>query len=263
MADDRVHGGFVEDDEVGNDVAQPIGHDGSIIGETFRRVARTPAALVLQRLRQVPVEQGRIGRDVPFVQRLAKAFVIVDARLVHGAGAIRHDAGPGDREAIGAEMGAGDQRDVVPVAAIAVAGDGRVGVIDDRLGLAREHVPDAVLAAIRIGRAFDLRRRGGDAPFEVFRKLTRLRRKRNVRAAGGGGDDGRAGGERRERAARDFGPGHVSPRFCRTIPCRGGFVMRRWPGRGRPVLRNSDTDCICCTAGATARKCPPQGSRPS
>jgi hypothetical protein len=63
VAEHRVHGRLVQGDEMLEAVAHPPGHGGGVVGEALGGVARAPAALVLQGLGQVPVEQGGVGRD--------------------------------------------------------------------------------------------------------------------------------------------------------------------------------------------------------
>ena len=61
-----------------------------VVGEPVGGVARLPAALVLQRLREVPVEQRRHRRDAALVQAVDQPLVEVQAALVDRADAVGH-----------------------------------------------------------------------------------------------------------------------------------------------------------------------------
>jgi len=102
MTHDGVNGGFVENDEILEPVAELVRDERAVIREALRRVPRRPAAFFEQGLRQVPMEQGRIRFDVLRQQRVDKAAIVIEAFLVHRARTFRQHARPGDRKAIGA-----------------------------------------------------------------------------------------------------------------------------------------------------------------
>ncbi len=89
----------------GHEMADAVGqftrHESRVIRERLRGVARLPAAG--QRLGQVPVEQRDIGLDMILEQIVDHAIVMVDALLVGLPPALREDARPGGRQAIGAD----------------------------------------------------------------------------------------------------------------------------------------------------------------
>ena len=63
-------------------VAELVGDEACVIAEAHRRVARFPAAFLVERLRQVPMEERGVRRDVGFEQRVGEAAVIVEAFVV-------------------------------------------------------------------------------------------------------------------------------------------------------------------------------------
>ena len=68
VAVDGVDERFVERDPHRDAVAEALGHDVGVLGEPGGGVPVEPAAVVLQRLRQVPVEQRDHGGDVVLEQ---------------------------------------------------------------------------------------------------------------------------------------------------------------------------------------------------
>src|SRR3979411_722972 len=70
-----IHKGeeLVDREEVLRPVAERPGHIAGIIRKRFGGVARLPPALVLKRLRQVPVVECRKGFDAGFEKRIAEA----------------------------------------------------------------------------------------------------------------------------------------------------------------------------------------------
>src|SRR5688500_9701021 len=74
-----------------------------VVTEPARSVTIGPAAAVLQRLRQVPVVEGGVGRDPGRMQLVDEATIVVESVRVGTAAPGGEDAWPGDREAIAAE----------------------------------------------------------------------------------------------------------------------------------------------------------------
>ena len=97
-----------------------------IIAERLRRFARSPAAdLVLERLRQVPVIERRVGLDALPEQFVDEAVVEVEALGVGLARSFRKHPRPGDREPVGLCADFADQADVFLVAVVVIVGDNR------------------------------------------------------------------------------------------------------------------------------------------
>ncbi len=141
-----------------------------VVGEPADDLRVGEAAAVLQRLRQVPVEQVDQRLDARVKQGVDEALVEVEAGLVDGAGPRRQDARPADAEAIGARPEVGQQPDVLWVAVVVVAGDVARGAVGDGARLAGEGVPDRRSSAV-LGRcSLDLVGGGGEAPGEVSRE---------------------------------------------------------------------------------------------
>ena len=151
-------------------VAEAVQHELHVVAEVGHGVAVHPAARVLQRLRQVPVVQGGHRLDAPGAQPVHQAPVVVEALLVDGAGAVRHDPGPADREPVGAQPQLGHEIQVRVGPVVVIAGD-RAGVaVGHRPGDVAERVPHRGPAAVFIGGALDLVRGRGHAKQETWRK---------------------------------------------------------------------------------------------
>jgi len=186
-------GDLVERDPAVDPVAEPRGDGGGKVGEILRDLAALPAGVaVLQRLRQVPVVERGVRGDAVLAQAVHQPAVEVDALLVHGAAALRHDARPGDAESVVLHAEGGHQRDVVGHAVIVVAGNIHGAAVGDAAGLAAKRIPDARPAPVRGGGALYLDGRGGDAPFELG-------------DFGSGGGGGRGGGIWRGEVERGRG----------------------------------------------------------
>ena len=123
--------GLVVGDPVLHPVAQAPDHGLHVIAEGLRRLARRPAARLLQPLRQVPVEERGVGDDAGVEEGVHEAAVEVEALRVHGAAALGQDPRPGDGEAIGLEAELLHEGDVVAPAVIVVAGHVADGAVPD------------------------------------------------------------------------------------------------------------------------------------
>ena len=154
-------------DPVGDAVAEPLRDCFGVPDERFRGRARGPAALVLERLRQIPVVQGRERRHPLLEQLVDEPVVEVEPRLVHLAAPFREDARPRDREAEGVEPELAHQPDVVGEAVVEVARDRAALAVPHLPRRRTEPIPDALAAAVLVDGAFDLVRRGRGAPGEI------------------------------------------------------------------------------------------------
>ena len=188
MAEEGKDGRLVERHPILDAVAQGRREQRGVVGEPAHDLRVGEAAAVLQRLRQVPMEQVDQWLDARVEQGVDEALVEVEAGLVDGAGPRGQHARPADAEAIGARPQVGHQPDVLRVAVVVVAGDVAGAAIGDRARLAGEGVPDRRSPAV-LGRcSLDLVGGGGEAPGEVGRK--------------GLGEPGRVGVERGRCAHR-------------------------------------------------------------
>ena len=153
-----------------DDVTEAVQHELHVVAEVRHRVAVHPAAGVLQRLRQVPVVQGGHRLDAPGAQPVHQAPVVVQALLVDGAGTVRHDPGPADREPVGVQPQPGHEIQVRVGPVVMIAGD-RAGVaVRHRPRDVAERVPHGRPAAVFIGGPLDLVRGRGHAKQETWRK---------------------------------------------------------------------------------------------
>jgi hypothetical protein len=171
VAEGHVLERFVQGDPVPHAVAEAVGGDAGVVGEAVGGVAVEPAAraggsAVLERLREVPVEEGGHGGDPGVEEGVDEPVVEVESGLVGGAGPGGLDAGPADREAVDVDAEVPHQGDVLGVAAVVVAGGlGGVAVADPP-GRGREGVPYGRSTAALGRGAFDLEGRCGDPPGE-------------------------------------------------------------------------------------------------
>src|SRR5690606_31198997 len=133
--------------------------------------AAGPAALVLQRLGQIPVVDRDIRLHAAFQQLVDELVIVRDAFRVDGAVPVGNDARPGDGEPVRLRAEVFDQFDVFFVPVVAVAGHVAVVPVSDVARRVAEGVPDGQAAPVFIVRALDLVRRGGGAPDESLRKL--------------------------------------------------------------------------------------------
>ena len=69
-------------DPVGDEVAEVVEEDRRILGEPVDDVARRPAALVLERLGQIPVVERRERRDPSLEHALDERAVEVEAARI-------------------------------------------------------------------------------------------------------------------------------------------------------------------------------------
>ena len=170
MAEEGEDGRLVERHPVLDPVAQVRRDQRGVVGEPAHDLRVGEAAAVLQRLRQVPVEQVDQRLDARVEQGVDEALVEVEAALVDRAGPGGQDARPADAEAIGARAQIGHQPDVLWVAVVVVAGDVARAAVGDRARLAGEGVPDRRSPAVLGRGSLDLVGGGGEAPGEVGRE---------------------------------------------------------------------------------------------
>ncbi len=171
VAQHRDHPRLVVRRDGGQPVAQATLDAQRVVDEVVHRRARIPAALVLQRLRQVPVVERQVRRQPARQQAVDEAVVERQALLVPGALAQRLHARPRDREAVEVDAQAGDQIEVGVEPVVVVAGDVAVARVGDRAGDAAEAIPDRFALAVLEGGAFDLEGARGHAPYEIGREL--------------------------------------------------------------------------------------------
>ena len=143
---EKVEIGLVEGDEFLDPVAERVDDDLGVVAKPLDRLAIAPGALLLQRLRQVPMEERDHRLDAGGDQIVDQAAVVGEAGRVHLAGALGQDARPGDREAVGVDAELAHQRDVGEIL-IAV-----IGVDRDVAGLllADHRLGDAVAVGVDV-----------------------------------------------------------------------------------------------------------------
>ena len=158
---------LVQGRPVAHPVAQRLVDDGGVLHEAAHHLAAGPAAGVLERLREVPVVQRDPRLDAALQQAVDQPRVEVEALGVGRAAALRLDAGPGDREPVGAKAQVGHERGVLAVAVVVVGGHVAGVAAGDPAGHAAEGVPDGGAAAALASGALHLVGGGGGAPDEA------------------------------------------------------------------------------------------------
>jgi hypothetical protein len=150
-------------------VAERVVQRGGVLGEPVGGVAVGPAALVLERLGEVPVVERQPRADAGVVELVDETAVEVQPALVDGAGVGAHPV-PGHREPVRRQAEVAHHRDVLGHPVVVVAGDVARVPVHHGAGDPAERVPDRRRAAVLGGGALDLVRRGGGAPEEPGRE---------------------------------------------------------------------------------------------
>jgi hypothetical protein len=148
-------------------VAETPGDHVGVLRERLRRAPHEPAALLLQRLRQVPVEQRRAGGQAALEQAVDQPVVVVQAAFLHPAPPLGQDPRPGHREAVELHAQPLHQVEVLLEAVVAVAGGRTVRPVSHGARPGGEDVPDRRPSAVLVGGALDLVGGGRGAEGEV------------------------------------------------------------------------------------------------
>ncbi len=151
-------------------VRERLTHEGDVLRETLGRRAVGPATLVLERLGEVPMEEGERRDDVMPSQGVDEASVVIETPLVRGSATLRLDPGPGHREAVRGDAEVGHQRHVGLVPVVLIARHVARAAVPDRSGRVREHVPDRDAAPIHVDGPLHLVGRRRHPPEEVRRE---------------------------------------------------------------------------------------------
>ena len=144
------HPGLVVGGDGGHAVAEAAGHAARVVDEAVHRVAVRPAALLLQRLGQVPVVQRQVGLDAARQQAVDQALVEVQALGVPGARAVGLHARPRrPRSGRHRRPGSRDEVQVLCPAVVVVAGDVAVAAVGDGAGHGGRSCPRSTALARR------------------------------------------------------------------------------------------------------------------
>ena len=155
-----IHEGeeLVDREEALDPVAELPRHIAAIVRKRFGGVARLPSALVLQRLRQVPVVESRKRFDAGLEKRVDKAAVEVEALWIRLTDAVGKDSRPGDGETIVLDAHILHEPYIIPVAMIVIVGDVGVIAVPDLARRMRVGIPDRCAATVFLYGALDLKR---------------------------------------------------------------------------------------------------------
>src|SRR5215211_833423 len=162
--------GLVQGDPEPYAIRESFVDDSGVLCKALARIPVSPAAQILQRLRQVPMIERKHRFYGALSQAVDKSAVKVEAVLVGRTAPLGLDAGPGHGEAVGLHPELGHQVEVFFQAMILVAGDvARIAVTDFIRGVA-ERVPDGRAAAVFVHGALDLVSGRRSAPQEILRE---------------------------------------------------------------------------------------------
>ncbi|KAG8507719.1 hypothetical protein J0S82_011404, partial [Galemys pyrenaicus] len=144
-----------------------------VVQEGIHHTFIQPAAMILQGLRQVPVEQRGHGLNVG-VQQPVDQLVVVGHTSEAGAVSVptREDAGPGDRELIDLSPEATKQGDIRVHLVVTVTGHLRCRLAFGGIPVPKL-VPDTCPSSVLGPASFHIEGSCGDAPQEAFRKNIR------------------------------------------------------------------------------------------
>ncbi len=148
IAERGHHERLVQRDPERDTVGEAVRGQAGVVGEPVRGVAVQPAARILQRLRQVPVVQGRHRGDATGQQRVGQPVIEVEPGRAGRAGPSRLDTRPGQREPVGVDAEVGHQGDILGPAVVVISGDVAGLAVPDHAGLATERVPDGYAPAV-------------------------------------------------------------------------------------------------------------------
>jgi hypothetical protein len=131
-------------------------------------------------LREVPVVEGHVGVDARLQESVDDAVVVVQALLVHPAGAVRQDARPAQRQPVGVQAELLHQGDVVAIPVVGVARHVARDVLEHLPRCVPKGVPDRRPLPVLVPPSLDLERTGGDAELESGREDQFIHRHRWV-----------------------------------------------------------------------------------
>ncbi len=160
--------GLIDRCPVSHPIAEPAADHIDERSEVLHDAASEPAAaVVLQRLRQIPVVERQEWGDASLEQSINQARVEVEPGFVDAASTFGHDSRPGDRKTIGVQVELAHELDVFPPSMVVIAGDVAGLIVDDVSGVVGEGIPDTWPTPVFSHGTFDLVRRRGSAPVEA------------------------------------------------------------------------------------------------
>ncbi len=174
VAEPGDHPGLVLRQPETDAVAEPARHDLDVLAEGIDGAPLDPAARVFEGGRKIPVIERDERLDLVLEQLVDHAVVEVEPRLVDATAALGQDPRPRDREPERRRPELTQQRDVVAIAVVEVAGGRAALAVANLAGRRTEAIPDALAAAVEIGRPLDLVGGGARAPEEPRREAVLL-----------------------------------------------------------------------------------------
>ncbi len=139
------HPGLVDRDPILHSIPQRRSDHLGITAKGVDRGSLWPAALVLQRLRQIPVKERHPGFDPDLKQPIDKAPVEVETLLIYLTDTIGQDPRPGNRESIRGQTQFAHKSNVFLPSVIVVTGD-VTGI--PQTALIGKGVPDGLAFAV-------------------------------------------------------------------------------------------------------------------
>ena len=170
VAEVRHHPGLVDGQPVAHAVPEPGFHGRGVVGEGVCRPTYPPPALILEALREVPVEQGEERLYARVQQPVHEPVVEVQAGLVDRTPSLRHHPGPRHRESIGGQPQVLHDPDVVAPSVVVIAGNITGVAVEHPSGNPAETVPYALRPPVLGHRSLDLVGGRSRAPQETDRE---------------------------------------------------------------------------------------------
>ena len=174
IAEQGKYGRLVERGEAAYSVAVAPRDQCGVVAIPADDIATEPPALILERLRQIPMIETEPWLDTSLEKAVDQTIVKGKSGLVRGSAPLGQHARPRDREAIGLDAKLTHQRNVLGIAMVVVTGKvARIPIRNVAWHLA-VGVPDARTPSIDVGRAFDLVAGCRHTPHKVSGQLTAL-----------------------------------------------------------------------------------------
>src|ERR1700690_3799252 len=142
VAEPRRAPGLVQGDPTFDRIAQGACDDVDVLAEPFGGVTSAPAALVFERLWEVPVIQGQRGLDASRHEPVDESAVEVQAGLIGRSLAVRLHSGPRDRESVRADAERLQEGEVLVHPVIVVTRDVAGVAIPDLAGAVAVGIPN-------------------------------------------------------------------------------------------------------------------------
>ena len=161
---------FVQRKEMSYPVAEPLRDKTGIFSEPLRYIPVHPSALLIQLIRQLPVEQCDIRLD-PVLQKFVDQITVKpDAFFIHPTRPLGQDTGPVDRKPVRFQPDLFHNLHILTEAMIVIPGCIACMSSVHSPRLFRIYIPDMHPLAGTMNASFNLIGAGSGAPHKILRK---------------------------------------------------------------------------------------------